>query len=98
MGKDAFSIKPELNHFRETSIDFKVVQSFRMIMVFLLTIIFLLLFYIFVRMIMLYLNAWIVVLAITTTLHVGYAAGRMAVEQKMLDRRRGSNSDEAAFN
>lgn len=91
MGKDATSIKAEFNTFRETSMDFKVVQGFRLIIAFFLTLIFLVIFYIFVRMTLMYLNAWTVVLMLATILCVGYASGRMVLEQKMLERRRGAD-------
>jgi hypothetical protein len=62
-----------------------------------LLICFFVLFYVLVRLTALYLPAWTLVLSLITIVYVSFAAGRMAVEAKMLEiRKRGSaiNSDE----
>lgn len=97
MAKDKLlGIKEDFNSFAETNINFKVTQCMRLFFMILLLLCFLVSLYILVKMAFFYVNCWAMVLSLVSVLYVGFSAGRMVVEEKMLEKRRTAEKDTPA--
>lgn len=92
MAKGLLTISPSFNAFGATNVNFKLAQCMRLLLMVLIFACSLITFFIFVRLYVLYLNAWVLATALVAILYVSSAAGRMVVEEKMLERMRSADS------
>ena len=81
-------IENSYNTFAETNINFKLTQCIRLFFMILLFLLFLVMGYVFVKMTLFYVNCWAIIISLVCMLYLSFSAGRMVVEEKMLEKRR----------